>query len=177
MIESYNLKIELSTHSTDHIDYEAIAYLDVDISPALPYLNAILPRGVYAPKGPALSWRQEGHNIGFWPDRIAADDFHSREQATQMIECLVKLVNDTWARREQIEPDETTHPRLQPLQVYQLLPQTNCKACGQASCFNFALKLVTARTDLELCVPLYEPACDAKRAHLQAMLKSRWPTF
>ncbi len=177
MIESYNLKIDLSSHSADHIDYEAIAYLDVDISPVLPYLNAILPRGIYAPKRPTLSWRQGGHRIGFWPDRIAADNFHSRQEAVDMIARLVKLVNDTWARRAEIEPDETTHPRLQPLQVYQLLPRTNCKACGQASCFNFALQLVAAQIDLDRCTPLYEPAFEAKRVRLEALIKTRWPAL
>jgi len=40
-----------------------------------------------------------GHNIGFWPDRIAVGDLDGREQAEQMIEHPVKLVNDTWGRR------------------------------------------------------------------------------
>ena len=33
--------------------------------------------------------------------------------------------------------------RLQPLQIYKLLPRTNCKQCGCESCFSFALALIS----------------------------------
>ena len=32
--------------------------------------------------------------------------------------------------------------RLQPLQIYQLLPRTNCKKCGLAGCYAFAFALI-----------------------------------
>ena len=32
--------------------------------------------------------------------------------------------------------------RFQPLQIYQLLPRTNCKLCGCASCYAFAFSLI-----------------------------------
>ena len=139
LIESYDLKITVSTHSDEEFEYEAIAHLVVDISPVLPYLNATLSRGVYVPGRPSLAWRHDGHNIGFWPNRIAADDLKSREQAAEVIDQLVDLVNQTWARRDEIEPDTTTHKRLQPLELYSLLPRTNCRACGEQTCFYFAL--------------------------------------
>ena len=74
LIESFDLKIEISTHSTERFDYEATAHLNVDIGPALPYLNATLSRGIYLPDKPALSWRYQGHNVGFWAYRIATDE-------------------------------------------------------------------------------------------------------
>ena len=33
--------------------------------------------------------------------------------------------------------------RLQPLQIYKLLPRTNCKQCGCESCFSFSLALIS----------------------------------
>ena len=32
--------------------------------------------------------------------------------------------------------------RFQPLQIYQLLPRTNCKLCGCAGCYAFAFALI-----------------------------------
>jgi ArsR family metal-binding transcriptional regulator len=178
LIESYELEIEVSTHSDEQFDYEVIAHLKADISPALPYLNATLSRGIYLPGKPALSWRHEGHNIGFWPDRIAIDNLASREEVKEMVERLVDLVNQIWAKREELEPDTTTHKRLQPLELYQLLPRTNCKACGEETCFNFALKLVAAQATLALCTPLYgEPAFEAERTKLESLLATRWPAL
>ena len=156
LIEAFKLDIETSTHSMDEFEYEAIARLDVDLSPALPYLNATLSRGVYLPDEPVLSWRHEGHNIGFWSDRIAADHMDSREQVDEVVELLVRLVNDVWDKRDQIEPDHTTHERLQPLELLRSLPRTNCKDCGENSCFNFALKLAAGQVQLAQCRPLYD---------------------
>ena len=82
LIESYELQIEMSTHSAEEIEYEAIAHLNADISPVLPYLNATLSSGIYVPKTPVLSWRYEGHNIGFWPDRIAVDNLEGSLSTT-----------------------------------------------------------------------------------------------
>ena len=100
LIESYDLEIEVSTHSTEEFEYEAIARLSIDIGPALPYLNATLRNGTYLPAAPAFSWRKEGHHIGFWPDRIAVDNLESREEAKCWIEKLIKMVNDVWENRD-----------------------------------------------------------------------------
>ena len=178
LIESYELEIQLATHSAEHFEYEAIAHLDVDIRDVLPYLNATLSRALYIPARPSLSWRYETHNIGFWPDRIAVDDLASREQAQEMIDYLVDLVNQTWERRDEIEPDHSTHPRRRPLDFYPLLPRTNCRACGEQSCFNFALKLTTDQIELSRCAPLFEdPALAEQRAKIEELLATRWPTL
>jgi len=171
LVGSYTVQVEVSTHSVEEFEYEAIAHLDVDISPALPYLNATLSRGLYQPTRPALSWRHEGRNVGFWPDRIAVDHLDSREQAQEIIGRLVELINDVWEKREQIEPDTRTREWLQPLDVYRLLPCTNCRMCGESTCFNFALKLVTGQMALEQCEPLYKSAqYEGKRAQLESLV-------
>jgi len=41
-----------------------------------------------------------------------------------------------------------------PLEIYKLLPRTNCKACGEANCMAFAVKLVNMEAKLEQCTPL-----------------------
>jgi ArsR family metal-binding transcriptional regulator len=181
LIKSYELEVEISTHSAEHLEFEAFVRFDVDISPVLPYLNTMLSSGTYLPNTPALSWRYEGHNIGFWPNHIAIGDLASREEAVEFATRLTQLVNRTWEKRDEIEPDSTTRKRLQPLELYQQLPQTNCKACGEDTCFNFALKLVAGQAELEACTPLYDPANEtvyaAQIAQLESQLASKWPAF
>jgi ArsR family metal-binding transcriptional regulator len=178
LINAYRLEVGTSTHSTEHFEYEAIAHLTVDLSPVLPYLNAKLSRGVYLPRRPVLSWRCEGHNIGFWPDRIAVDHLQSRQEVDEWADRLVALVNEVWEGREAIGPDDTTHDRLQPLELYRLLPGTNCKACGETTCFGFALKLAAGQTEPAACVPLtQEQAYADQRARLEAMISTKWPVL
>ncbi|MBI5568144.1 MAG: hypothetical protein HY870_24830 [Chloroflexi bacterium] len=52
--------------------------------------------------------------------------------------------------------------------VYKLLPQTNCKQCGEPTCYSFAIKLVASQKKLAECAPLTEPQYAEKRAALQA---------
>lgn len=40
------------------------------------------------------------------------------------------------------------------MDIYRLLPQTNCEICGEASCMAFATKLSQKETQLELCTEL-----------------------
>jgi ArsR family metal-binding transcriptional regulator len=178
LIESYELEITISTHDAEEFEYEAIARLETDIREVLPYLNTTLSRGIYTPGRPSLAWRKEGHNIGFWPDRIAADGLESREKAKEVIDSLVALVNQTWDRRDEIEPDATTHERRQPLELFRLLPRTNCKQCGEETCFAFALKLAAGQAELDGCLPLYEDQAHAEqRAQLEELLATKWPTL
>ncbi len=51
---------------------------------------------------------------------------------------------------------------LSPIDVYMLLPRTNCKKCGQENCMAFATKLVNRELTLELCTPLLEEKQYAK---------------
>lgn len=44
--------------------------------------------------------------------------------------------------------------KLQPLQVYQLLPRTNCKQCGLMNCYAFAFALVSREKSPADCPPL-----------------------
>jgi len=45
---------------------------------------------------------------------------------------------------------------ISPLDVYMLLPRTNCGKCGESNCMAFATKLVNREVLLELCKPLIE---------------------
>jgi ArsR family metal-binding transcriptional regulator len=179
LIESFELEVEVSTHSDEHIEYEAVAHLSVDISPVLPYLNGVLSRGIYLPASPVLSWRTEGRNIGFWPDRIAVDHLSNRQEVDEVVGQLVDLVNRVWDKRDELEPDTSTHQLLQPLELYSLLPQTNCALCGAKTCYNFALQLVAGQAQIESCAPLFDGDVDysRQRAELEGLLASKWPAL
>ncbi len=45
--------------------------------------------------------------------------------------------------------------KLKPLEIYKLLPRTNCGECGESSCMAFAAKLIEREADLSQCKPLF----------------------
>jgi ArsR family metal-binding transcriptional regulator len=174
LIESYDLEIDTAKHTTQEFEYEAIAKLTVDISAALPYLNAQLRNGTYYPEKPVFSWRKDEHSIAFWSDRIAADHLESREEAQELIESLVALVNDIWEGRDRLTPDYQTRDNLQPLELYKLLPKTNCRKCGENSCFTYSIKLAAGLVTLDRCEPLgADPAFEENLRQLEGLLKTK----
>ncbi len=60
---------------------------------------------------------------------------------------------------------------LSPIEVYKLLPGTNCKECGETNCMAFAAKLVNREATLKECPPLLEPKHSASYEKLWALLK------
>jgi len=60
---------------------------------------------------------------------------------------------------------------LSPIDVYMLLPKTNCKKCGLENCMAYATKLVNREIALELCTPLLEKQYEKAYQKLWEMLK------
>jgi acetyl-CoA decarbonylase/synthase complex subunit gamma len=58
-----------------------------------------------------------------------------------------------------------------PLDVYKLLPRTNCKECGEENCMAFATKLVNREVPIEKCAPLLAKEYENSYKELKEMLK------
>ncbi len=50
-----------------------------------------------------------------------------------------------------------------PLEIYPLLPGTNCQECGEANCMAFATKMAEHTVKLKACTPLFKDAKYAKK--------------
>lgn len=171
MIEKYDLEVFTPPCEPGAERFAAKARLTVDISPVFPYLNATLKGAVYHPSGQSLTWKKAGHNIAFHPFEIATSNASDRESAEKEIKGLIDLVNRTWERRAEINPSTKTRKRPTPMAVYKLLPGTNCKLCGEATCLAFAVSLVTGKCILTDCIPLQkEAAYHERRTTLESML-------
>jgi ArsR family metal-binding transcriptional regulator len=170
LIENYDLEVFTPPCDPGSERYAARARLFVDISEILPYLNATLRGAVYLPSANALTWKKGGHNVAFHAFEIATSNVEDRDSAEKEIKGLVNLVNRTWEERAEITPDTTTRQRPTSMAVFKLLPQTNCKQCGEPTCYTFALKLVASQKTLTDCPPLAEPQYGEKRAALEEIM-------
>ena len=131
--------------------WSAKARLEDDISEVLPYLNARLKHADYQHGPKILIWRQEGRTYAFRPHEIAAAPVLDREEARRVIDAAVSLVNEVWKERDEIEPD--FKPRRLPdiMDIYKLLPRTNCGECGHPTCMAYAAALREGKTDSSSC--------------------------
>lgn len=112
-----------------------------------------------------------GHAIAIRPREIAISNLRDKDAAATEVQRVVDIVNRTWERRAEIAPSVEMRQRLKPMEVYKLLPATNCKACGQPTCFTFALKVTAGELDPEQCPPLFTDTYREKREKLLALLE------
>jgi ArsR family metal-binding transcriptional regulator len=170
LIEKYDLEIFTPPCDPGAERYAAKAHLTVDISKVLPYLNATLRGAVFLPEAQALTWKKGGHNIAFHAYQIATSNVEDRGEAAEELEGLIALVNRTWERRAEIQPDFSTRQRPTPMAIYKLLPNTNCRQCGEPTCYSFALKLSISQKKLADCPPLFEAQNTEKRIALEEII-------
>lgn len=156
LINTYELDVFTPPCDPGAERYAAIGRLTVDISPVMPYLNATLRGAVYHPGAKSLTWKKAGHNIAFNPYEIAISNATDREGAERELKGLIDLVNRTWDRRDDITPSTEVRRRPTPMQVYKLLPGTNCGECGEATCWIFSAKLALSQRKLSDCPGLNE---------------------
>ena len=170
MIEDYDLEVLSPPCEPGDERLAAYARLSVDISELLPYLNATLSGANYFPEAKALTWKDGSRSVAFHPYEIAASDVEDRDAAVEVLDHLVDLVNRTWERRAEIVPSLTTRRRPTPMAVFQLLPRTDCKECGESTCWNFALKLVAGQKRTTDCLELSEPRYASQLAELREVV-------
>jgi ArsR family metal-binding transcriptional regulator len=170
LIEKYELEVFTPPCDPGAERYAAKAHLTSSIAEIMPYINATLRGAIYLPEAVALTWKKGGHNIAFHANEIATSNVDDRDGAEKEIKSLIDLLNRTWERRAEITPDHTTRRRPTPMGLYKLLPNTNCRQCGEQTCYSFALKLAASQRKLADCPPLADARYSEKRIALDEMI-------
>ena len=172
LIQSLQPEIVLPPCDHTRETVNVIGHFQEDIGPVLPYLNATQPKALYHQAASILRFRFEGYQATIQPHEMALGGFEDGNDAIQALFCLLRLINETWERRDEITPSTVERKRLQALAVYRLLPGTNCKVCGEPTCFVFANKLAAGQVEMAQCAPLcQDDAYVDKRQRLSIMLE------
>ncbi len=137
----------------------------------LPYL-ATLPNVIsYNPESCTLTLRRQPGFISLYSEKAYITKVLDAEEGLQLFKALVDAINATWDHREELVAMTARKSAPRPLDIWTLLPQTNCKKCGEATCMAFACNLLLQERELDECTPLQEDqAFTERRATLQAML-------
>ncbi len=157
----------------------AIADLQEDISPALPFLNSELGGWDYDALNHVLLLKMApGKWITLQPRQIAVRGCRDIAEARALVEWIKNQVNEIYARRENIAPRYTGQASLKVMEILKLLPKTNCRVCGYATCMAYAAALREGETSWENCPPLKEETFQVQLARLREYLESfGWRTL
>ena len=158
LVLSYKIELASPECRPETDRYRVLINLPDDISEVLPYLNAELGGLDYYHNDKILLWINDGRIYAFRPHEIAIAPVDDIEEARELAREIIDRVNQIWNRRNEIKPNfegRKSLPNI--LDIYKLLPKTNCRKCGFLSCMAFAAALRTDATKSSLCPYLSEP--------------------
>lgn len=151
LLKGYRAEIFDPVCNSSFQSVHCIAYLDENIGEALPYLNAVLGGDSYIKNPPSVTFKAHGRLITVHSDKIAVNALRDKAEAHHILEWLKKEINEAWENRAAITPkfDGIGKPHI--LEIYKLLPKTNCRECGQLTCMVFASLIVECAKSADDC--------------------------
>jgi ArsR family metal-binding transcriptional regulator len=155
----------------DKTKFRIIARVEPPLGGALKLLEPVFPRARYSDKIGALIVQKGNMLITVYSSgNVTMTMIGSEAEARQILDDVRRTINEAIAKgvtpvpREKIKVDH--------MEIYSYLPQTNCRECGEQSCYSFAIKLVGKESSLDKCPPLAKEAKYATSLeHLRALME------
>jgi len=139
----------------DPMKIRVIAEISEAIQEVFPYLNAVLKGCIYNHPANTLTIKRDEKLVTLHALHITLAKVEDEKEAEEILEWLKDLINETYEKREQIEPNYSMSAELKALDLFKLLPGKNCKRCGEPTCLAFSVKLAAREAEIMNCVPLY----------------------
>jgi ArsR family metal-binding transcriptional regulator len=147
-----------------------IAEISDEIHDVFPYLNATLKGCIYNHPALTLTIKKDGKLFTLHAHHITLAKIEDEKEAEEILKWLQVLINETYEKRGEIDPNYSKGAELKALDIFKLLPGTNCKKCGELTCLAFAVKLVGRDTEITKCDPLFSEKYQEKRNVLIELL-------
>ena len=172
LIESYEIQMVEPGCTPGAGRWGVLVSLPGDISAVFPYLNAAFHNTIYDHENKILIIREQNQAYALRPDEIRIartdDPFHAKQMADEIIE----KVNRVWRERETITPRLTDKKRVTVIDIFKLLPKTNCRKCGYLTCLAYAADLRQGTAHLEDCPYLSLPEFTENRQKIAGLFAS-----
>jgi ArsR family metal-binding transcriptional regulator len=157
IINEYDLKLVEPGCSPGSGRWGVLITLQEDISAVFPYLNAEFGHTIYDHQNKNLVVRDRNQAYAFRPEEIqiarADDSTHARQITAE----LVEKINRVWRERDRITPYFKDKRPVAVIDIFKLLPRTNCRKCGYLTCLAYAADLRQGTATLENCPHLAQP--------------------
>ena len=135
---------------------------DTDVSLLFPYINATCKEAKFHDNPEYIQFMMNGIFCTLYPNDVIAAPFEDQDQALEFADRLMAFLNDLYANRDSIEPNHRKFRPLSAIDIYKLLPKTNCGECGFPACLAFASALSRGQVHPDQCPgfsnPIYENA-------------------
>jgi len=124
----------------------------------------------YNPDVHTLTFRRPAGFMTLYTDRVYLTQVRDTDEGLDLLAALKDAINATWDHRQQLVAVTLARRAPRPLDVWTLLPRTNCRQCGEATCMAFAVGLLQHKRSVIECLPLHaDDALTDRRSTLEAM--------
>ena len=140
------------------------------LAEVLPYLATLPGVAAYNPDPHILTFRRQAGFMTLYADRVYITQVRDTDEGLEILAALKDALNATWDNRQQLVAVTLARRAPRPLDVWTLLPQTNCRQCGEATCMAFAVSLLQHKRSVIECPLLQaDDTLTDRRAALEAM--------
>jgi ArsR family metal-binding transcriptional regulator len=137
----------------------------------IPYLATLPDVIAYNPETLTLTFRRQIGFLTLYLDRVYITKVRDVTEGLALLDSLTEAINATWIHRDELVRVNERRIAPRPLDIFFLLPQMNCKECGEATCMAYAVGLLNGAHSLEECAPLWRSGGFAEqRAALSALI-------
>ena len=144
---------------------------DQSLADVIPYLATLPGVIAYNPETLTLTFRRQPGFLTLYSDKVYITQIKDTQAGLEVLDALKDAVNATWEHCHELTAVTKGRRAPRHLDIWELLPRTNCKQCGEATCLAFAVSLIQQTRSLDECLPLqHDPAFFDRRATLEAML-------
>jgi DNA-binding CsgD family transcriptional regulator/ArsR family metal-binding transcriptional regulator len=134
--------------------------VEQDMCPLFPYINASLEGAKYFDSPQRIQFIFNGAKCTLYSHEIIAAAFKDYDDALLFSDNLICYLNGLYEKRADIKPNYKTIEPLSALDLYRLLPKSNCKKCGFPSCLAFAAAQSKGKTSSVECPEFPSPIAE-----------------
>ena len=144
---------------------------DRTLEDAIPYLATLPGIIAYNPDQCTLTFRRQPGFLTVQRDQVYITQVKDIQEGLELLTALTESINSVWEHRQELVAVMTAKRTPRPLDVWSLLPQTNCKQCGELTCMAFAVGLLQQNRTLDECPVLAsDPEFTDRRVALDTIL-------
>ena len=145
-----------------------VANMTPPLGGVLKILEPLFPRSRYMDGKRSLMIQKDEIIMTIYSSgKVSIGMIKDETEAKKVLEELRTVINE--AIKIGVVPVPIEKPKVEVMEIYRYLPQTNCGICKEKDCHSFAVKLMAGETTLERCKLLKEAKYSANQEHLQIL--------
>jgi ArsR family metal-binding transcriptional regulator len=137
----------------------------------IPYLATLPGVIAYNPETRTLTFRRPHGFMTLYSDKVYITQIVDTNEGLELFDALKEAVNAVWEKSAELNAVTAKKRAPRHLDIWGLLPRSNCGQCDEATCLAFAVAVIQQKRSLTECPPLQSDSSLADRkATLDAIL-------